>query len=133
MSTSRPGRVPARPDRADLGRIIPFVAVDRALDNARREVIRATACWVNWAQQTTKAIEQADGPTARDATWARLRPVYAAVEQAEESLSDARRQLAAAQCPVCAEPVIPCAPGTRIYSTDGTPHTCAVLRRGQMM
>ena len=43
-------RTPA-PAHHDLGEIIAFSAVARALGSARRQVIRAKACWANWAQR----------------------------------------------------------------------------------
>jgi hypothetical protein len=66
-----------------------FEAVERALDSARREVIRAKACWANWARRTTWAIEEADGPEARDTAWLQLRRVYSAASQAEDALDEA--------------------------------------------
>jgi hypothetical protein len=122
MSTTVPGHVPGRPDSGDLGSAVSFAAVDQALDNARREVVAATACWVSWAQRASRAIEETDGPDAWAAAWSRLRHVSAAVELAEQALDDARRELTAARCPACADPVIH---GARIYDPDGTPHTCA--------
>ena len=122
MSASRPGRVPGSIDHDQPAEFVPFAAVDLALDRARQAVVRATACWVSWAQQTSQVIEASDGAAAWAAAWVRLRHIYAAVELAEETLSDAQRQLTAARCPGCAHPVIP---GERIYDTDGTPHTCA--------
>ena len=106
----------------ELGEDIPFAAVDRALQNARHEVTRATACWLNWARRAGQAIQDTDGPAACDIAWTQLRPVYVAVEQAKDALGDAHRQLTAPRCPGCAVPVIS---GARIYNTDGTPHTCS--------
>jgi hypothetical protein len=122
MSTSGPGRTPGCPDSDDPGSAASFAAVDQALDSARREVVRATACWVTWAQHASRAIEDTDGPDAWATAWSRLRHVSDAVELAERALGDARRELTAARCPVCADPVIR---GARIYDPDGTPHTCA--------
>ena len=122
MSTSGPGRIPGCPESGDHGQVVSFAAVDQALASARREVVRATACWVTWAQRASRTIEETDGPDAWAAAWSRLRHVSAAVELAEQALGDARRELTAARCPVCADPVIH---GARIYNPDGTPHTCA--------
>jgi hypothetical protein len=80
MTASRPA-----PVYDDLGEIIAFEAVERALDSARHEVIRARACWANWARRTTRAIEEAEGPEARDTAWLQLRRVYSAASQAEAS------------------------------------------------
>ena len=120
-------RTPA-PAFDDLGEIITFAAVERALGSARREVIRAKACWANWAQRATRAIEQADGPAARDAAWLQLRRVYAAASQAEDALDEAC-QLTAGQCPGCGQPVLRLgSPDARIYGTEGAPHTCPDTR-----
>jgi hypothetical protein len=120
MTASRPA-----PAYDDLGEIIAFEAVERALDSARREVIRARACWANWAQRTTRAIEEADGPEARDTAWLQLRRVYSAASQAEDALDEACGQLPAGQCPGCGQTVLRRGgPGGRIYGTGGAPHTC---------
>jgi hypothetical protein len=120
MTASRPA-----PAYDDLGELIAFEAVERALDSARREVIRARACWANWAQRTTRAIEEADGPEAREIAWLQLRRVYSAASQAEDALDEACGQLPAGQCPGCGQTVLRRGgPGGRIYGTGGAPHTC---------
>ena len=117
-------RTPA-PAFDDLGEIIAFAAVERALGSARREVIRAKACWANWAQRAARVIEEADGPAARGVAWLQLRRVYSAASQAEDALDEACGQLAAGQCPGCAQPVLRIdGPDARIYGTAGAPHTC---------
>src|SRR5579862_4687336 len=122
MSTSGSGHAPGCPDPREPGQGASLAAVDQALDSARREVVRAAACWVTWAQRASRAIQARDGPDAWASAWSRLRHVSTAVELAEQALGDARRELTAARCPACADPVIRSA---RIYDPDGTPHTCA--------
>jgi len=66
-------RTPA-PAYDDLGEIIAFEAVERALDSALREVIRAKACRADWARYPGHRGSRRS--RARDVAWLQLRRVY---------------------------------------------------------